>query len=180
MEEKNIPNANENENELLDRKSQQELEAKSQEIVKKLDKESATRKFTGKMAKFFYIVCLLVSGYHLYTAAFGPPVTLVHRSIHVAMITAMGFLMYPFSKGSDHSKPSIIDWALALLCFTVPFYIWNDYLGVVERAGNPNQTDLIMATMLVVLVLECSRRVTGNALTVLSLVFIVYGLFMLL
>ena len=175
MEEKNIPNANENE--LLDRKSQQELEAKSQEIVKKLDKESATRKFTGKMAKFFYIVCLLVSGYHLYTAAFGPPVTLVHRSIHVAMITAMGFLMYPFSKGSDHSKPSIIDWALALLCFTVPFYIWNDYLGVVERAGNPNQTDLIMATMLVVLVLECSRRVTGNALTILSLVFIVYGLF---
>ena len=54
MEEKNIPNANENE--LLDRKSQQELEAKSQEIVKKLDKESATRKFTGKMAKFFYIL----------------------------------------------------------------------------------------------------------------------------
>ena len=39
MEEKNIPNANENE--LLDRKSQQELEAKSQEIVKKLDKENS-------------------------------------------------------------------------------------------------------------------------------------------
>ena len=176
MEEKNINNTgNENsatEHEFLDKKTQQELEAKSQEIVKKLDKESATRKFTGKMAKFFYIVtrkftgkmakffyivCLLVSGYHLYTAAFGPPVTLVHRSLHVAMITAMGFLMYPCFKSSDHSKPSIIDWILALLCFTVPAYIWHDYLGVVERAGNPNQTDLIMATLLVVLVLECSR-----------------------
>ncbi|MBQ6424124.1 MAG: TRAP transporter large permease subunit, partial [Acidaminococcaceae bacterium] len=181
MEEKNINNTgNDNsatEHEFLDKKTQQELEAKSQEIVKKLDKESATRKFSGKMAKFFYIVCLLVSGYHLYTAAFGPPVTLVHRSIHVAMITAMGFLMYPCFKSSDHSKPSIIDWILALLCFSVPFYIWNDYLGVVERAGNPNQTDLYMATLLVVLVLECSRRVTGNALTVLSIIFIIYGLF---
>ena len=99
MEEKNINNTgNENsatEHEFVDKKTQQELEAKSQEIVKKLDKESATRKFTGKMAKFFYILCLLVSGYHLYTASFGPPVTLVHRSLHVAMITAMGFLMYP-------------------------------------------------------------------------------------
>ena len=181
MEEKNINNTgNKNaatEHEFLDKKTQQELEAKSQEIVKKLDKESATRKFTGGMAKFFYILCLLVSGYHLYTASFGPPVTLVHHSLHVAMITAMGFLMYPCFKSSDHSKPSIIDWILALLCFTIPFYIWNDYLGVVERAGNPNQTDLIMATLLVVLVLECSRRVTGNALTILSLVFIVYGLF---
>ena len=114
---------------------------------------------------------------HLYTASFGPPVTLVHRSLHVAMITAMGFLMYPCFKSSDHSKPSIIDWILALLCFTIPFYIWHDYLGVVERAGNPNQTDLIMATLLVVLVLECSRRVTGNALTILSIIFIIYGLF---
>jgi TRAP transporter 4TM/12TM fusion protein len=34
-----------------------------------------------------------------------------------------------------------------------------------------------MATLLVVLVLECSRRVTGNALTVLSIIFIIYGLF---
>ena len=150
MEEKNINNTAQD-NELLDANHQKEMEAKSQEIVKKLDKESATRKFSGKMAKFFYIVCLLVSGYHLYTAAFGPPVTLVHRSLHVAMITAMGFLMYPCFKSSDHTKPSIIDWILALLCFTVPFYIWHDYLGVVERAGNPNQTDLIMATLLVVL-----------------------------
>ena len=175
MEEKNTHQTIENE--LLDGQSQQELQAKSEEIVKKLDKESDTRKFTGAMAKFFYVMCLLVSGYHLYTATFGSPVTLVHRSIHVAMITSMGFLMYPMCKKSDHSKPSILDWVLALLCFTVPFYIWYDYMGVVERAGNPNNTDLFMATMLVLLVLECSRRVTGNALTVLSLVFIVYGMF---
>ena len=61
MEEKNINNTAQD-NELLDANHQKEMEAKSQEIVKKLDKESATRKFSGKMAKFVYIVCLLVSG----------------------------------------------------------------------------------------------------------------------
>ncbi len=162
---------------LTDNEETKRLEAKSQEIIKKLDKESATRTFTGAMKKFFFIACLLVSAYHLYTATFGPPVTLVHRSLHVAMILALGFLMYPATKRSDMMKPSLFDWLLAALSFSVPFYIWSDYLGVVERAGNPSNTDMVMATLLVTLVLECSRRVTGNALVVLSLIFIIYGLY---
>ncbi|WP_462332227.1 TRAP transporter permease, partial [Schwartzia sp. (in: firmicutes)] len=163
---------------LLQTEETKQLEEKSKEIIRKLDKESATRSFKNPlMKKIFFIACLLVSGYHLYTAAFGPPVTLVHRSLHVAMIMALGFLMYPAGKSSDMTKPSILDWLLALLSFAAPIYIWSDYMGVVQRAGNPNDTDLAMATLLVVLVLECSRRVTGNALTILSVVFIIYGLF---
>ena len=166
------------ENTLLPNEEAERLEEKSQEIIRKLDKESATRTFKNPLIKkIFFGACLLVSCYHLYTAAFGPPVTLVHRSLHVAMIMALGFLMYPAGKSSDMTKPSIFDLLLALLSFAAPIYIWTDYLGVVERAGNPNDTDLAMATLLVVLVLECSRRVTGNALTILSIVFIVYGLF---
>ena len=170
--------AKETENTLLRNEEAEQLEEKSQEIIRKLDKESATRKFTNPlMKKIFFVACLLVSCYHLYTAAFGPPVTLVHRSLHVAMILALGFLMYPAGKSSDMTKPSILDWILAALSFAAPIYIYTDYLGVVERAGNPNDTDLAMATLLVVLVLECSRRVTGNALAILSIVFIIYGLY---
>ncbi len=163
---------------LLQTDETERLEKKSQEIIRKLDKESATRKFASpRMKRFFFGACLLVSCYHLYTAAFGPPVTLVHRSLHVAMILALGFLMYPAGKKSDLTKPSILDWILAALSFAAPVYIYTDYLGVVERAGNPNDADLAMATLLVVLVLECARRVTGNALTILSVVFIIYGLY---
>nr|MBO6294866.1 hypothetical protein [Schwartzia sp. (in: firmicutes)] len=86
--------AKETENTLLRNEEAEKLEEKSQEIIRKLDKESATRKFTNPlMKKIFFVACLLVSCYHLYTAAFGPPVTLVHRSLHVAMILALGFLM---------------------------------------------------------------------------------------
>ena len=170
--------AKEPENKLLQSEEAEKLEEKSKEIIRKLDKESATRSFKNPlMKKIFFIACLLVSGYHLYTAAFGPPVTLVHRSLHVAMIMALGFLMYPAGKSSEMTKPSVLDWILSLLSFAAPIYIWSDYMGVVQRAGNPNNTDLAMATLLVVLVLECSRRVTGNALTILSVVFIIYGLF---
>ena len=152
-------------------------EKKSEELMKKLDKESVTRKFSGTIKYFFYVLCVIVSCYHLYTATFGPPVTLLHRSLHVAMMVSMAFLMYPFYKKSDFTKPSLIDWSLAAISFVTPFYIWYDYLGVVERAGNASTTDMFMATLLVLLVLEASRRVTGNALSILSLIFIAYGLF---
>lgn len=155
----------------------EEMAAKTNAIIEKVDKESATRKFTGKIKSFFYIFAILVSLYHLYTAIFGPPVTLVHRSLHVAMMCAMCFLMYPMRKKSSRTTPSWLDWLLAVLSFTVPFYIWHDYLGVVERAGRASQMDMIMATLLVALVLEATRRCSGKALPILSLCFILYGMY---
>ncbi|MDO4179465.1 MAG: TRAP transporter permease [Phascolarctobacterium sp.] len=155
----------------------QAMQAKSEEVLQKHDKESATRKLTGTIGKVFFVLCVLVSCYHLYTAAFGGPVTLVHRSLHVAMMLALSFMMYPFNKKSDRTKPTIVDWILIALSFAAPLYIWNDYLGVVERAGNASDMDMYMATLLTFLVLESSRRVSGNALSVLSLIFIAYGIF---
>ena len=154
-----------------------EMQSKSEEIIKKLDKESTTRTFSGTMKKIFFVLCILVSCYHLYTATFGPPLTLIHRSIHVSMMLVLTFLMYPMCKKSSSTTPSIIDWILVAASLAAPIYISTDYQGFVERAGNANTTDMIMATLLVALVLEASRRVSGNVLSLLSLVFIAYGIF---
>ena len=155
----------------------EEMAAKTNAIIEKVDKESATRKFTGKIKSFFYIFAILVSLYHLYTAIFGPPVTLVHRSLHVAMMCSMCFLMYPMRKKSSRTTPSWFDWFLAAISFVIPFYIWHDYLGVVERAGRASDMDMVMATLLVVLVLEVTRRCSGKALPILSICFILYGMY---
>ena len=85
--------------------------------------------------------------------------------------------MYPMRKKSSRTKPSILDWILALAAFAVPIYIYTDYLGVVERAGRASQTDMIMATLLVALVLEATRRCSGKALPLLSIGFILYGIY---
>ncbi len=150
---------------------------KGEQIMRKLDKESATRVLTGFTKKLFYVICVLVSLYHLYVATFGGPLVLVHRAIHVAMMLGMAFMMYPFYSKSNKKRPTIVDWLLIALSLLAPIYMYTDYMGVVERAGNASTTDMVMATILVVLVLEASRRVSGNALTILSLIFIAYGLF---
>ena len=163
-------------NDTISMEATEEMQKKSEEIIKKLDKESSTRTFSGLMKKIFFVSCILISCYHLYTATFGPPLTLIHRSIHVAMMLALTFLMYPMTKKSSFTTPSIIDWILVAASWAAPFYISTGYQGFVERAGNANFMDMCMATLLVVLVLEASRRVNGNVLSILSLVFIAYGL----
>lgn len=151
---------------------------KAQQIIEKLDKESKTRKFANpSMRRLFYGLAIAVSGYHLWTSYFGPPTTLVHRSLHVAMMLVMAFILYPFSRKCNFQKVSWTDWLLAALSCVAPIYIIIQYQGVVERAGNANLPDMLVATLLVLLVLEASRRVTGWALPILSVIFIAYGMY---
>ena len=148
-----------------------------QELIEKFDKEASTRTLENPgVSLLFYWSCVAVSIYHFVTSYFGTPVVLKHRSLHVALMLILGFAMYPFCKKSSYKKISWFDWGLVALAALVPLYIWSDYLGVVERAGRPNNFDVYIATILVLLVLECARRMTGSALPILSLTFIVYGL----
>lgn len=153
-------------------------EEEQQKILKKYDKEASVRTFANSnLMKAFYFLCIGITLYHFITSFMGTPVILKHRSLHVSMMLVLTFMMYPFSKKSCFTKIAWYDWILILLSIAAPLYIWTDYLGVVERAGQPDTMDAIMATLLVVLVLEASRRVSGWALIILSVVFILYGLF---
>ncbi len=163
--------------EMIDIPADGQLNTQQQELIESLDKESATRKLGGGVGKALYWLAVIVSLYHLYTAAFGPPLTLKHRSLHVAMMLALTFIMYPFSAKSRYKKTvAWYDWILVVLSFAAPAYVWTQFVGIVERAGRPNQMDMLMATLLVLLVLEAAQRCGGWALPVLSLIFIAYGL----
>jgi TRAP transporter 4TM/12TM fusion protein len=154
------------------------LTQEQQQLLAEFDKEASTRKLESRLvSRLFYGACIAVSLYHFITAIDWTPVVLEHRSLHVAMMLALGFIMYPFNKKSSYTRTHWLDWMLVALSLAVPLYVWTDYLGVVDRAGNPNLGDAAVATLLVVLVLEASRRMTGWALPILSLIFIAYGLF---
>ncbi|MDR2111964.1 MAG: TRAP transporter permease, partial [Candidatus Accumulibacter sp.] len=161
------------------------LTEEQQRLIEEADRESNFRKLESPIvSRVFYGLCLVVSLYHFlnpfmgsWLIPFGPPLVLEHRSLHVAMMLVLGFMMYPFSGKSSYKRVSWLDWALIALAIVVPLYVWIDYMGVIERAGMPNDNDVIVATLLIVLVLEGSRRMTGLTLPILGLIFIAYGLF---
>ena len=63
-----------------------------QAILEKYDKESCTR--SGQKRAVVMTITILAASlslYHLYTSYFGTPVTLIHRSLHLAAILALAF-----------------------------------------------------------------------------------------
>ena len=154
------------------------LTEEQQQLLEDLDKEASTRKLESPLLKkVFYGLCLVVTLYHFITSFVGTPVILQHRSLHVGMMLMLGFIMYPFGSKKSGNDVPLLDWVFIALSVAIPLYVWTDYLGIVERAGMPNSSDVVVATLLVVLVLEASRRMSGWALPILSMIFIAYGLF---
>lgn len=155
-----------------------QLDEKQKEIIEKFDKEQKTRNFDKKaLVSFVYWICIAISLYHFVTSYIGAPATLKHRSLHVSMMLFLSFFLYPISDKASRKKLPLYDLILALLSLGVTLYVWIDYPNIIARAGIINTMDIIVGTILVLLVLEASRRISGLPLTILAGVFILYGLF---
>lgn len=155
-----------------------EMTKEQQEILEKYDAESRFRTFSNKIiALIVSILAISLSLYHMYTSYFGTPATLEHRSLHVAAILALVFLLYPPFKKGNRTRLPWYDALFALLAFSTTIYIFVDYLGIVNRGGIPNNLDLLFGAILVILVLEAARRVTGWGLPTMAVIFFLYGLY---
>lgn len=154
-----------------------ELQAQQDAILEQFEKESKTRSFDGfLLSQIVYWLSVGIALYHFITSFIGYPATHLHRSAHVAMMLFMAFFLYPArSKGSRKSLPWY-DIVLAFLAVSVAVYVWVDYIPFINRMGSPNTMDVVMGTILIVTVLEASRRISGWPLVILSLVFVLYGL----
>ena len=154
-----------------------ELQAKQDALLEQYEKESKTRSFDHFfLAQIVYWLSIGIALYHFITSFIGYPATHLHRSAHVAMMLFMAFFLYPARSRGSRTKLPWYDIALALLSVSVAVYVWIDYIPFINRMGSPNTADIIMGTILVVTVLEASRRISGWPLVILSLVFLLYGL----
>ncbi|WP_432663703.1 TRAP transporter permease [Wukongibacter baidiensis] len=150
-----------------------------EEILEKYDTESRFRKFDKNSLPgiIVFIVCIGLSLFHLFTAWRGPLVTLMHRGVHISVIMALVFILYPFGKKSSKKKPSIVDWLLAVLSLSLGGYIIINYNQLVMRAGMPNDMDIVFGFMAILLVLEAARRITGKEIVILAIIFLLYAHF---
>jgi TRAP transporter 4TM/12TM fusion protein len=112
--------------------------------------------------------------FQLYTAQAGMFDLLVQLPVHVAFAVALGFLT---PAAPDHRVRSL-DWFaafLALACAT--HYIAHNSRLVTRMpmVDEPRTIDIAVGVLLVVLLLEASRRHIGSALVILALAFVGYA-----
>src|SRR5699024_7770228 len=101
------------------------------------------------------ILAIGLSAFHIYTAAFGTLPAWHHRSIHVIWGILLIFLFFPSGKDK---KLNWFDISLILITIATAVFILNGYPAIEMRQGDPTSLDLVFGSLLILLVLEATRR----------------------
>ena len=99
------------------------------------------------------------------------------RAIHLAFAVLLAYLAYPTLRTGPRRHIPIQDWIVALVAAASAAYIWIFYDGISARSGAPNQVDLIIGGIGIVLLLEAARRSLGFPLMAVALFFLAYVFF---
>ena len=122
-------------------------------------------------------VAVGLSLFQLYAAGIQPLGLFYQRSIHLALIMMLAFLMFPAF--GPTRKRGVIGWGLDVMflagaALTAGYLVLNlDELF--SRAGFWNSTDILVGCIATATVLEASRRAVGFGMTVIGLLAIVYA-----
>ena len=159
---------------------------KLQELEEKFDPEMRFRPYVPPATRIVGTLLIVLSCFHYYTAGFGLLRETTHRGIHLAFVLGLIFLVFPLRKSTleqahRHSLLApggvpLYDWLLAAAIAVSVLYIPWIFDDLAFRVGNPLPLDVAMGSVLVVLLLEATRRAMGWPLPVIAIVFMVYAL----
>jgi TRAP transporter 4TM/12TM fusion protein len=107
------------------------------------------------------------------------------RSVHLGFAMLLLFLGTPMLRKprfglkalADTRKIPIWDICLAGIGCAAALYMMIEYQALAQRPGQPIRMDIIVGVVLVLLLLEATRRAIGPALAVIALLFTAYAFF---
>jgi TRAP transporter 4TM/12TM fusion protein len=120
------------------------------------------------------VVGVLFSLFHFWNAYSGVFPGQQLTTVHLTGALMMGFLLKPaWERRWIH-----LDSALSILCAALAIatgvYLFLAYETYNLRAGMPTITDVVFGIVLIIVVLEGARRIVGNGLTLLAVLFLLY------
>ena len=143
----------------------------AQQFIEK--EEGRANTYRGLLKWLVTGIALAMSAFHLYIA-YGIVPTHIVRATHVGFVFVLTFLLYPAAARFRDRFP----WFDALLIAAGTSAVAYLIIGgddFTDRATTPNQWDLIMGGVLIVLVIEAARRTSGWVMPAVVLAFLAYA-----
>ena len=162
-------------------------EKKAQALTEQFDPEIRFRPLAAGATWIVSILLVSLSIFHYYTAGFGLLRESTHRGVHLAFVLSLIFLVFGFNKRAYKREPKstwlspggipLFDWLIALALALTVLYIPYIFEELAFKVGNPDKIDVFMGTILIVGLLEGTRRAMGWPLPIIAIVFMVYAMF---
>jgi len=149
-----------------------EARRKAEEYIE--EEEGATSRHAGRLGMLVTAVAIGSTLFHLYAAIAIVPAQIL-RAIHLGLVLCLLFLLFPAARRWRHQF-HWWDVALALLSLAPIVWLLADFDEFIERAVTPNRWDLALGLLLVLLVLEATRRTSGWILTGVVGSFLAYAM----
>ncbi|MFC7475601.1 TRAP transporter permease [Dankookia sp. GCM10030260] len=144
------------------------------------EEEGAQNRFGGWLGVVGTGAALAMALFHLW-AAYDIVPTTVLRFVHVGFAMVLGFLLFPVMRRYRHR---LMPWDVLLIsaALYVTWYllVGGDRIGtepLIDRYVFPEAQDLVVGWMLILLILEVTRRATGWVMPVVAGLFLLYGFF---
>lgn len=138
--------------------------------------EGSDRKLHNFWAIIVLLLSVFLSAFHLYVAGFGLPGigSKTFLILHLTLGLVLVFCIFPVKKGLQQTTIPWYDVILAVLSLIVGTYIIQKQTATSIMSGRPTDVDLLLGLLLIILVLEATRRVVGKPLVIIALIFIAY------
>jgi TRAP transporter 4TM/12TM fusion protein len=154
---------------------EQQEQVNVDELLAKVDKESAYRKLTGTHHRLVAITAITFPFFNSITASFGLLPAQMQRAVHLLFVLFLSYLLYPVRRGARQTRIPWYDGILSVLAASCAGYIAYNYAGLMDRAGAFTTLDIIVGIVGILVVLEACRRVVGLPILIIACSFIAYA-----
>ncbi|MCS0503657.1 TRAP transporter permease [Ancylobacter mangrovi] len=162
-------------------------EAKVRELEETYDPEIRFRPLAPGAGYLVGGLLVALSLFHYYTAGFGLLQERMHRGIHLSFVLGLIFLVFPVSRRgytapvtASRWRPlgiAIPDWILAIVAVIAVMHIPLIPLDdLAFRVGNPTTVDVVLGGLLILALLEATRRSLGVPLPIIAVLFMAYAI----
>ena len=148
-----------------------------EEVMKKYDRESNVRVFTGKASVVVKLVLIAFSLFSIWVTLFATFLEEIRLTSFMGMIVFLGFLLYPANK--NNAKPNHIPWydlCGMILGSGAFFYYTFRAEQIIQQGTRFSALQIVVALIGIVALLEVTRRSVGTPILIVAMFFIVYAM----
>ena len=152
-----------------------DMETDLDDVMRKYDRESATRVWEGTPKIIITVIMSIFSLYCLYMTLFSTALPEVRLTLFVGCIIILGFLTYPAKKG--HVRVNSMPWydiALMVIGSACFFYFAANALPIIKLATRIQTVHVVIGVIGILVLVELCRRCVGIPILCVVAALLVY------